>query len=223
MSLQVLRYQSGTKIEYVVSNSSRQAWRLTAFTLVELLIGMSLSLIIMTAVLSSYVFIGRSFTRSLGITSSNQPNLENQSRQTVTFFTQDARMAIGIAGTPTAPSPTSLILMLPSSAGTTTVTYTYDGAKTLTRTTSAGASQILHSNLLSFSFKYYDTLATQYDTSSPYYLPGIKLIAITFTAQAGSSTNQTLTQIYRTDSPRVLLRNRQSLYQHLSTSDNMPL
>ena len=52
-----------------------------AFTLVELLIAMSLSLMIMTAVLSSYVFLGRSFSRSLGIASANQPTLENQGRQ----------------------------------------------------------------------------------------------------------------------------------------------
>jgi hypothetical protein len=44
------------------------------------------------------------------------------------------------------------------------------------------------------------------------YLSGIKQISLTFTAQAGSSTNGTLTQVYRGDSPSMLLRNQKFLY-----------
>ncbi|MCX6944265.1 MAG: prepilin-type N-terminal cleavage/methylation domain-containing protein [Opitutales bacterium] len=193
------------------------------FTLVELLIGMSLSLMIMTAVLSSYVFLGRSFTRALGITSANQPNLENQGRQTVAWFTQDVRMAMGLAGNPPTPSATSLTLVLPTSTGTTTVQYSYDsGARTLTRTPAGGSPRILHSHLLGCAFNYYDSAGNAY-TSYTNYLSGIRQIALTFSAQAGSSTNQTLSQVYQGQSPRLVLRNRPFLYPHLSTYDTLPL
>lgn len=70
--------------------SARLAHRRRGFTLVEMLIGLSLSLMVMAAILSSYVFLARNFTRSLGVTYavSNQttlsqlPPLEAQLRTT---------------------------------------------------------------------------------------------------------------------------------------------
>jgi prepilin-type N-terminal cleavage/methylation domain-containing protein len=196
--------------------------RTAGFTLVELLIGLSLSLIIMAGVLSSYIFLGRSFTRSLGITSANQPNLESKGRRALAYFAQDVRMASGISGTPSA---SSLTLTLPASSGTTAVTYTYDStAHSLTRTPTSGNAMVLLTNLLTnptnppyFYFRYYDASGNPYDNgTSPYtsvtnYLPGIKQLSMTFTAQAGSSTNGTLTQVYRSDSSRLILRNKQFL------------
>ena len=188
--------------------------QIAAFTLVEVIIGMSLALMIMTAVLTTYVTLGRNFTRSLGITSANQPSLASQARRTVADFIQDVRMASGIFGTPTVSSVT---LILPAGSGTMTVAYSYDSAAgTLTRTPSTGAAQILHSRLLTCYFRYYDTSSNPYDSgSSPYTTTfstssssGIKQLALTFTSQAGSSTNGTLTQVYQTDSPRMLLRNK---------------
>jgi hypothetical protein len=179
--------------------------RTAGFTLVELLVGMSLALMVMTAVLTTYVTLGRNFTRLLGISSSNQPTLESQARRTLAYFTQDVRMASGISGTPSA---TSLTLTLPTSTGTTTVTYAYDStAQTLTRTPASGSALTLHSGLLGFTFNYYDSSGNPY-TSYTNYLPGIKQLSFTLTSQAGSSVNGTLTQVYETDSPRLLLRNK---------------
>ena len=184
------------------------------FTLVEVLIGASLALMIMTAVLTTYVSLGRNFTRSLGISSSNQPSLEAQARRTLAYFIQDVRMASGLSGTP---SVSAVTLTLPAGSGTMTVAYSYDSAAgTLTRTPSTGSALVLHSRLLSCNFRYYDTSGNPYDSgSSPYTTAfstssssGIKQLSLGFTAQAGSSTNGTLTQLYRTDSPRVLLRNK---------------
>ncbi|HEX7631695.1 MAG TPA: prepilin-type N-terminal cleavage/methylation domain-containing protein, partial [Lacunisphaera sp.] len=59
-----------------------------AFTLTELLIGMTLSLIVMTAVLTSYTFMGRNLFRL-----ANQQTLQTQSRRTLQYFQQDVRMA----------------------------------------------------------------------------------------------------------------------------------
>ena len=160
---------------------------------------------VMTAVLTTYITLGRNFTRLLGISSSIQPTLESQARRTLAYFTQDVRMASGISGTPSA---SSLTLSLPTGTGSTTVAYIYDStAQTLTRTPAGGTAQTLHSTLLSFTFNYYDSSGNPY-TSYTNYLPGIKQLSFTLTSQAGNSTIGTLTQIYRTDSPRLLLRNK---------------
>jgi hypothetical protein len=182
--------------------------RRTAFTLVEVLIGMSLALMVMTAVLSTYTTLGRNFTRTLGITSANQPTLNSQIRRTLVYFIQDVRMASGISGTPSASTVT---LTLPSGTGTTTVAYSYDStAQTLTRTPSGGTALVLQSSLLACSFTYYDAAGNSY-TSFTNYLPGIKQLSLSFTCRAGSSTNGTLTQVYQADSPRMILRNRSFL------------
>ena len=182
------------------------------FTLVELLIGMSLSLLIMGGVLSSYVFLGRNFTRSLGISSANQPTLETQGRRALAYFMQDVRMASGISGTPSA---SSLTLTLPASSGTTTVTYAYNStARTLTRTPASGTALILLTNLLTspspFTFTYYDSSGNPY-TSFTNYLTGIKQVSMSFSSQAGNSGNGTLTQVYQVASLRLILRNKQLL------------
>jgi Prokaryotic N-terminal methylation motif len=190
--------------------------RSAGFTLVELLIGMTLSLMVMSAVLTSYVFLGRNFTRALGISSTNQPTLEAQGRRALAYFIQDVRMASGLSGTP---SNTSVTLTLPTGSGSTTVTYSYDITdptnKKLIRTPASGAAQTLHTNLQSFYLRYYDNAGSPYDNgASPYtiypdYQSGIKQLSMTFSSQAGSSVNGTLTQVYRSDSSRLIIRNKQ--------------
>ena len=196
-----------------------------AFTLVELLIGLSLSLIVMTAVLTTYVSLGRNFTRTLGLSSANQPNLESQARRTLATFAQDVRISSGISGTPSA---ASLTLTVPITTGTKTVSYyinataadvtvtlsgysTTVAAQTLVRVDgSTGATLTLQSSLQvsgTNAFTYYDASGYPY-TTYVNYLPGIKQVSFTITTQAGSSTNGTLTQAYKTDSPRLLFRNK---------------
>ena len=65
----------------------------------------------------------------------------------------------------------------------------------------------LHAGLLTCTITYYDASGNPY-TSFTNYLLGIKQISLVLTAQAGSSTNQTLTQVYKVASPRVLFRNK---------------
>ncbi len=205
-------------------NVSRQKSR-AAFTLVELLIGLSLSLIVMTAVLTTYVSLGRNFTRSLGLSSANQPNLESQARRTLAAFAQDVRVSRGISGTPSA---ISLTLTVPTTSGTKTVSYyinataspvtvTLSGynttvpARTLVRVDgSSGATLILQSSLQvggNNTFIYYDATGYPY-TTFVNYLSGIKQVSFAITTQAGSSINGTLTEAYETDSPRIFFRNK---------------
>lgn len=212
------------------------------FTLVELLIGMTLSLIILGAVLSSYIFLGRNFTRSLGISSANQPTLESQARRSLTNFGEDVRMANGITA-PVLPDTLAneVTLNLPVGSGTKGITYYYNSLTTnwpvtigtttvtvlpqsLTRIeidvnlsgTTSVIQATLCSSLLSCAFSYYDTSGNPYtifDSTAAGFssFSGIKQISLSFTSQAGSSVNKTLTQVFTNASPRLLLRNKPSL------------
>jgi len=189
---------------------------------------MTLSLMVMTAVLSTYVFLARNFTRSLGLTSSNQPTLNSQSRRVLSAFAQDVQMASAISGIPGTNSAT---FVLPTGSGTKSVAYYFNSTAAPVPTTlagystsvpamslvrvdgSSGATLTLHSNLLTFTISYYDASGGLYTVFSDSvagfssYL-GIKQVGIDFTAQAGSATNGTLTQIFSSASPRLLLRNK---------------
>lgn len=177
------------------------------FTLVELLIGLSLSLTIMAAVLSSYLFLGRSLSRLV-----NQQTLETEGRRTLGQFAQDVRAASAISGTP---SVSAVTLIIPSGASTTTVAWSYNSAGgVLTRTPASGTARTFVSNVTSLHFRYYNEAGTAYDNgSSPFttqtaYMSGLKQISLTFTCQTGSASNGTLTAVHSFASPRLLVRNR---------------
>lgn len=95
------------------------------FTLVELLIGASLSAAVLAAVLSSYVFLGRQLGRL-----ANQQTLETQARLAIGTFTQDVQQATGlvtISTSPTSPAANRVDLTVPTTTGTTnTITYYYN-------------------------------------------------------------------------------------------------
>jgi len=207
----------------------------SGFTLVELVIGMTLSLMVMGAVLSSYVFLGRNFTRSLGLTSANEPTLEEQGRRTLSALSRDIQTAVDVSTTGIAPdllpNASVMTLILPSNTEKRRITYYYNSSNTevyfstypiasncLVRIDqSRGTSEILHAHLLSFYFRYFDSSGHPYDNSTaPFatgtdYLSGIKQIAVNFTTQGGNAANGTQTQIYSNSSPRWILRNKQLL------------
>ncbi len=198
------------------------------FTLVEVLIGMTLALVMIGAVLTTFTFLGRSFTRTLGIGIANQPNLEIQGRRALGYFTNDIRTANSVYWSSTSPtyypSSTEFTLVVPDpTGGTRRVTYYYNGSsasvvylscavpgKTLVRIDqSTSVMTVLHTNLLSCSFSYYDSATTPYTTfTSSSYLNGIKQVALLLTAQVGSSTNKTLSEIYTVASPRLAVGNK---------------
>ncbi len=195
-------------------SSSRRA----GFTLSELMIGVSLSLIVMTAVLASYVFVARTYARTVAFGSANQPTLEAQGRRTLAYFAQDVQLSSAL-GNPTASSVT---LTVPGSlGGTKEVSYYFNGtaspvtvngyavpAMSLARIdVTTGAGLTLHSTLLTCVFSYYDSTNNPYTTYVSH-LPGIKQMSVAFTAQSGTATNGTLTRIYKIASPRLALRNK---------------
>jgi Tfp pilus assembly protein PilW len=205
----------------VTRHSSRRS---AGFTLAELIIGTSLSMIVMAAVLASYVFVARSYTRTIGFGLPNQPTLESQGRRTLAVFAQDAQVASAISTADSnSPSASEVTLTVPrSTGGTKNVTYYYNSTAAavavygvavpanalarIDRNTSTALT--LHTTLLSCSFTYYDASGNPY-TSYTDYLAGIKQISLALIAQAGTGNN--LTKVYKVASPRFLFRNKSLL------------
>lgn len=192
----------------VIFRGSRSS---AGFTLVELLVGATLSAAVMAAVLSSYIYMGRQLLRL-----ANQQILESEGRRTLAYFTRDVRMATGIDTSGTAPKvlpdASKLTLNLPatSSGAANYVTYSYNGTNgTLTRTPASGTAQILLRNITTggLTIRYYDISSNAY-TSYTDYLSGIKQISLEFSTQLGTASNGTQTKVYSLASNRMILRNR---------------
>jgi prepilin-type N-terminal cleavage/methylation domain-containing protein len=207
--------------------------RSNGFTLVELLIGATLSGLVLAAVLSSYIFLGKSFARL-----SNQQILESEARRTLATFAKDVQAATGLAAVstaPTSPAANRVDLTVPTGTSTThTITYYYNssaadavvavngtnitmGANTLTRcvydgTTVTSLTLLRHitdndaGTAADLTLRYYDASHNAY-TSYTDYLSGIRQVALEFSTQTGVSANGTRTLVYRVASSRLLLRN----------------
>jgi hypothetical protein len=201
------------------------------FTLVEVIIGMTLSLMVLAAVLGSYVFLARNFTRSLGIGSATDPNLEAQGRRALAYFSQDVDQGSGFSGIL---SSTEFTITVPGETGAKSITYYFNTTSgyvpvygitakpnSLTRIDQQTTTAItLHTNILeppdaiAPRFDYYDASGNVYTAATlnaGNYLSGIKQLSMTFSSQVGSADKQTLSQVYVTSSPRSILRNKQFL------------
>lgn len=191
------------------------------FTLVELLIGATLSAMVMAAVFSSYIYLGRSLTRL-----ANQQTLETEARRALGYFAQDVEQATGIDTSVTL-SASRVSLTVPAGTGTSTITYYYNSgssdtavtingssvtmaANALTRCVYNGASvssQTLLRHITALSISYYDSAGSAYANYTDY-LPGIKQLSLVFSTQTGSAPNGTRTFVQQTASGRLILRNR---------------
>lgn len=188
----------------------RQSDRSHGFTTLELLISASIALIVLTAVLSTFVYLGRNLTRL-----ANYQTLEGKSRQALTYLRRDFFLAQSVKQG-TTPTTTSVTLVLPAGE----VTYTYDStAKRLRRQATFGANADLYllqsetCGCETFAFDYYNTslatngAASQLDTTV--YVPlSIKQIRVRFTLKTPGTYRPTQVQ-YDTVSSRYVLRNTQ--------------
>jgi len=204
--------------------NSHASNRSAGFTLAELIIGVLLSTIVMGAVLNSYVFVARAYTRTIGFGLPNQPTLESQGRRTLAYFAQDVQATAGINESYTLADHEVTLTMPRSTGGTRDVTYYYNEtanaislygvsvpANTLVRIDRSTSTLLtLHSSLLTCVITYYDTFGRPYTTYTNAQ-KGIKQIALALTAQAGTSANRTLTSVYTVASPRLVLRNKSLL------------
>lgn len=198
------------------------------FTLVEVMIGMTLALIVMAAMMNTFLYLGRNLNRL-----ANQHLLETTSRLTLSQFGRDARQAeaasntadLDSAGPTTAPTDSAVKFWnIPTSnGGVTNVTYDFNSiTQTLTRSDSAsGTSRVILRYIQYFDLNYFNTWGLpQTSATSPYNqssIPNvisIKCVELRVTMRMGDKTNNTtgfMTPEYSAVSPRLALRNRNLL------------
>ncbi|MBP6507309.1 MAG: prepilin-type N-terminal cleavage/methylation domain-containing protein [Opitutaceae bacterium] len=138
--------------------------RRKGFTLVEILIGASLSTFILAGVMTSFLFLGRS-----GANLQNYSDMEAQARRGLEYFAEDVRQASAITWN----SATSVTLIVNSG----NVTYAYNSTtRIFTRNTVTLISGITPGT---FSFKSYNVTGAEMPLTN-----ATELLA------AGSSTKQ---------------------------------
>lgn len=213
--------------------SRRRTNSRAGFTVAELIISTALAGTILAAVISSYLFLGRQFTRLM-----NQQTLESQARRTLLYLAQDTRLATTLTGADpsnTTPTNASVKLIQTTATGTRNIYYYYNSgtsaanvtlgstsysmpAKTLSRVDNNTSTRItLVANLLTCYFRYYDDYGNPFDNNtSPYTTvttySGMSQVSLIFTSQTGVAKDGTRTPVYQGASNRLLIRNRPMLY-----------
>lgn len=177
----------------------RAAGRGAGFTLVEIMVSMSLAFIVIAAILSAYLFLGRNLTRMV-----NLQQQEVKSRRALQMFTTDVSSAIQF----TTATDTQIVLSVQTASAPATVTYTYTAGAantgTLTRTDAAGTLTLL-TGLATLDFNFYTE--SNVSTTS---LASVKSAEFSFTSVLGTAASGTQAS-YATVSSRVLLRNKPAL------------
>jgi prepilin-type N-terminal cleavage/methylation domain-containing protein len=192
------------------------AHRSAGFTLVELLVAMSLMATLMAGVLAAYLFLGRNLTRLV-----NLQQQERKTRHALRVFSQDVGMASNLttaSSTLSGSTTTAAQFVLVPPTGS-AVTYAYSSATgKLTRAEGAGQAQEILTDVTSFSINYFTVSQTLSGTAfsttlaAPSNPLGVKAVEFRFTTSVGSSAAGTQAT-YSAMSPRVLLRNRTGLLQ----------
>lgn len=186
----------------------KRARQTKGFTLVELLIAAALAAFAMTALLSSFVFLARNFTRL-----ANYQTLENEGRKALAYLQADLELAERVkpGSTPTA---AGLTLVLPAGE----VTYTYDSAtQRLRRQAGFGAGTDLglltgpSCRCTDFSFDYFtgSNGAPEDQLSPGTFVPySIKQVRVRFSLQNPAAEANQTRMTYAAVSARVNLRNK---------------
>lgn len=188
-----------------LTNANLSKRGIAGFTLVEMIVSMSLSAIVFAAILSGFTFLGRSLTRLV-----NTRDQEAKGRRTFYIFKQDINAASQVASG----SNASLSLKLPAVGGaTTSVHYSYDAtAGTFTRTDGSSVAVLL-TNLKKFDFNYFNAAGSplSLDPSNPSpstpSVLGVKEVEMNFTSAVGAETSGVQSS-YTSVSPRLVLRNK---------------
>jgi Tfp pilus assembly protein PilV len=126
--------------------------RAGGFTLVEVIISASLATVILTAVLSMFLFLGRSSANII-----NYAEMESQARRGLEFFAQDTRQSSDLAWN----STSSITLTV----GASTIDYVFNsGTGEFTRTM-GGVTTVLLEGITTFTFSGYKITGATVDTS----------------------------------------------------------
>lgn len=182
--------------------------RTRGFTLTELIVAASLSGIVLTAVLTTFLLLGRS-----GANLVNYADMEGEARSGLELFAQDTRMASAITWN----SVNSVTLVVPASGTNERYTYTYDpDTEQFTRQRTgptAGDVRVLVSGISAFRFRAYRVNASEIDlealaTAGTLGLADTdtKQLQLTLNASRSSATVATATNTVL--SARFILRNK---------------
>jgi Tfp pilus assembly protein PilW len=157
-----------TSTPSLIPDRARSRRRARAFTLVEVMIGATLASFVLAAVLSTFLFMGRS-----GANLRNYSDMEAQARKSLEMFAEDVRQASAITWT----SSENLTLSVNSAS----IAYYYDSSNGnfYRRTSTSTTAVITGITTGSFSFKAYNVAGTEMPL-----VTGANLTA------AGSSTKQ---------------------------------
>jgi prepilin-type N-terminal cleavage/methylation domain-containing protein len=166
------------------------------FTLVEVMVSAGLAAFILAAVLSSFLFLGRS-----GANLRNYTDMETQARKALEQFAEDTRQASAVTWS----SSTSVTLVVNSQ----NVTYSYSSG-TFSRTYNGSTSNLL-TGITSFTFFAYTITGTQisdFSTAAARVTANnsTKQIQISLAASRSNTTVTTATDIVL--SARYILRNK---------------
>jgi hypothetical protein len=114
--------------------------------MVELMVATSLGTIIMAAVMSTFLFIGRT-----SIVMRNYADLETQARNAMEIFAQDVRMSSAVSWT----NANSVSMTVRSGGVSQPVQYAYDASSRTFSRTFDGTTTMLISNIRNFAFSAY--------------------------------------------------------------------
>lgn len=173
--------------------------RTRAFTLVEIMIGATLSSFVLLAILTTFLFMGRS-----GANLRNYSDMESQARRSLEVFAEDVRQASAISW----PNSTAVILTVNSAA----VNYFYDSSAGIFYRRTPTATQIMISGITtgSFSFKSYNVAGTEMPLATAANLTAAtsstKQLQISLEASRTTTTVTSATNLVL--SARYILRNK---------------
>jgi prepilin-type N-terminal cleavage/methylation domain-containing protein len=180
----------------------------SGFTLVEVMISSALATVVMAAVLSTFVFMGRNLARL-----ASYQSLETESRKALAYLRRDFAVAQSIKNG-TTPTTSSVTLVLPAGE----VTYTYDSTtRDLRRLATFGPNPdftLLRNTsceCTTFAFRYFTTTdgaPTDQATSSVNVPFSIKQIQVRFVVESPASWSAQTRTRYEAASSRFLFRNR---------------
>ncbi len=164
------------------------------FTLVEIMIGSTISAFVLAAVLSAYMFLIRS-----GVNLVNYNEMEQQARTALELFAEDTRQASSITWN----SKDSVTLVVNSTA----IVYQYDSSAKVFQRLASGTTRNLLSGVQSFEFKAYSITGAAISLSDlTAASKATKQLQVSLNA---ARSNQTVTRATNTVlSARFILRNK---------------
>lgn len=178
----------------VPDTAARRAAGRGGFSLVEVLVGSTLAAIVLAAVLSTYLFMGRSLTRL-----ANSQEQDVKSRRALRLFTNDVSAAIQL----TTATESTLTLTKTTAGANVTVSYVYSSAAGTLSRTQGTATQKLLTGLTACTITYYNPGGSVVTSS----ISSVKAAELSFSTSVGTAKSGTAAK-YATVSPRVVMRNK---------------